>query len=551
MVSTPFGRGPSRISSAAYTGRAVPPAQPDPVTTGLITRNSLQLGVVANQIQGLTAQMQSLTGSLQVIGGSLRQQQTLLAQKEQTEQDLENRLAQQKLREGKESVIEKKIQASALAPAAKIASKAQFSLGRLGNYFLALLGGWLLSASVELLKKYGSDIKTKFNQIKEFSINAFSIVSGIVSTITDTIVNVGDALSRLGTKIRELATTGIFSDLVGQLTEFATNAGKDILNAVGGKVGYTPFPERKAEQEAEQKSSEGEEGAETPPPGTQPSKNVFSDLFEKGMDFFGGGSPFSMFTSEEDLDGIGGPSMSPLASSMYSISEDTSASFDMGFGAIDLNQPMGSEKAEITAQPQETMMGEPVQKSDASEAPVDPETTAQFGEGTLQVQEGDPQAKESDVSPKGDASKNLQPGQTSPADIPLEGDASKNLQPGQISPGDTTLSEMGFTVSEVQNYIDTEKYIGMTGNLPSSSLPTLKFDATKKSTEVAQKLATPPEEPGVTVLPMPMDSGDSGGQQQAPAGVAGGAIAATPAYATFNPDISMFYGATSHFNVIG
>ena len=531
MVSTPFGRGPGRISSAAYTGRAVPPAQPDPVTTGLITRNSLQLGVVANQIQGLTAQMQSLTGSLQVIGGSLRQQQTLLAQKEQTEQELENRLAQQKLREGKESVIEKKIQASALAPAAKIASKAQFSLGRLGNYFLALLGGWLLSASVELLKKYGSDVKTKFNQIKEFSINAFSIVSGIVSTITDTIVNVGDALSRLGTKIRELATTGIFSDLVGQLTEFATNAGKDILNAVGGKVGYTPFPERKAEQEAEQKASEGEEGAETPPPGTQPSKNVFSDLFEKGMDFFGGGSPFSMFTSEEDLDGIGGPSMSPLASSMYSISEDTSASFDMGFGAIDLNQPMGSEKAEITAQPQETMMGEPVQKSDASEAPVDPETTAQFGEGTLQVQEGDPQAKESDV--------------------PLEGDASKNLQPGQISPGDTTLSEMGFTVSEVQNYIDTEKYIGMTGNLPSSSLPTLKFDATKKSTEVAQKLATPPEEPGVTVVPMPMDSGDSGGQQQAPAGVSGGAIAATPAYVTFNADISMFYGATSHFNVIG
>ena len=85
----------------------------------------MQLGVVANQIQGLTAQMQSLTGSLQVIGGSLRQQQTLLAQKEQTEQDLENRLAQQKLREGKESVIEKKIQASALAPAA-IFSKALY-----------------------------------------------------------------------------------------------------------------------------------------------------------------------------------------------------------------------------------------------------------------------------------------------------------------------------------------------------------------------------------------------------------------------------------------
>jgi len=78
----------------------------------------------------------------------------------------------------------------------------------------------------------------------------------------------------------------------------------------------------------------------------------------------------------------------------------------------------------------------------------------------------------------------------------------------------------------------------------------MDFDVTSKSKQVAQRVSTPPEEPGVTVLPIPMESGDSGGQQQAPAGVSGGAIAATPAYSTFNPDISKFYGATSHFNVI-
>ena len=58
------------MSAAAYTGRAVAPAAVEDAaeSKALITKNSLQLGVVSSQIQSLTAQMQSLTGSLQVIG---------------------------------------------------------------------------------------------------------------------------------------------------------------------------------------------------------------------------------------------------------------------------------------------------------------------------------------------------------------------------------------------------------------------------------------------------------------------------------------------------
>ena len=52
--------------------------------------------------------MQSLTGSLQVIGTQITASRQIQEQKDQQEADLENRLAQQKLREGKESVIEKK-----------------------------------------------------------------------------------------------------------------------------------------------------------------------------------------------------------------------------------------------------------------------------------------------------------------------------------------------------------------------------------------------------------------------------------------------------------
>ena len=75
----------------------------------LITKNSLQLGVVSSQLQGLTAQMQSLTGSLQVIATNLSTAQALQQKQDNQAIELENKLAQQKLREGKESLIEKKI----------------------------------------------------------------------------------------------------------------------------------------------------------------------------------------------------------------------------------------------------------------------------------------------------------------------------------------------------------------------------------------------------------------------------------------------------------
>lgn len=529
MVSTPFGRGP-RISAAAYTGRAVAPgavAQPDPVTTGLITRNSLQLGVVANQIQGLTAQMQSLTGSLQVIGGSLRQQQNLLAQKEQTEQELENRLSQQQLREGKEGIIEKKITAAALQPAEKVATKAQFTLGRLGNFFLTLLGGWLLTASVQLLQKYGDEVKDKFSQIKEFSINTFNVISGVIGTIVDTISNVTTTLSNLATKIKELATTGIFSDLVGQLTSVATNAGKDIANTVGGVVGLTPYPDRKEEQKAAEggDNKENEVTSDVPEGGEQ-SKNVFQDLFEKGMNLFGG-NPL-------DKLGQGGPSMAEPTETMMGDKVDPQlqelknerAGIRQEFmsGRIDKEEYestiAGLDKkindfgaASQNVQPQETALGKPAEKLEESEQTVDPETPAKYGEKSLQVEEGDASQK-AEVEPQKRASEGK-----STVDIAFDAD--------------------------IKSFVNTEKYIGKTGTLPM-----MDFDIAPKSKEVAKRVSTPPEEPGVTVVPIPMESGDSGGQQQAPAPVSGGAIAATPAYLTFNPDMSRFYGATSHFNVI-
>ena len=74
------------------------------------------------------------------------------------------------------------------------------------------------------------------------------------------------------------------------------------------------------------------------------------------------------------------------------------------------------------------------------EAPVNPDVPAEYGETEMNV--------------------NVEPG-----DVPIEGDPSAGLEPGQITQGDTTLSDMGYSVGEVQSFIDQERYIGRTGQL--------------------------------------------------------------------------------------
>ena len=217
-VSPLIGRT-SRISAAAFTGRAVAPAQPDPVTTGLINKNSLQLAVVSNQIQGMTAQMNSLAGSLQVIASNLGTAQALERQKENQEQALEQRLAQQQLREGKESIVEKKIQAAAIAPAQKLAGAAQFTLSRLNSFFMSLLGGWLLTKGVETIKALSEGNTKKLVEIKNHVLATLGVLTAVFLGGRAGILLLARSFSRIGVRILAVSAAGLFAKPFLQLID--------------------------------------------------------------------------------------------------------------------------------------------------------------------------------------------------------------------------------------------------------------------------------------------------------------------------------------------
>lgn len=478
------------MSAAAYTGRAVAPAAVEDAaeSKALITKNSLQLGVVSSQLQGLTAQMQSLTGSLQVIATNLTTSQALQQKQDNQAIELENKLAQQKLREGKESLIEKKIQAAALAPAQKIANKAQFTLGRLGDFFTAILGGWLLNQGVQTLKALSEGNGDKLNEIKNNVLKNLGIIAGIFVGIKLAIAAITGTFSVLGVKLLAVAAVGLFTDPGRQLLKFIIDAGKAAANYLLGAVGLpSPFKPAPVDDDAGDDDPIGRVEGDDPPaqvndgstegsndnqdnieqPETKNQWWDFRDLFPNEGEIIGdednvGGDTLksiesikgSFNTAESIIKAMGGDDSKPRqmgrSAAKRKMQTETKTTFDMGFGEVDLSKPVGSEGK----------VGDKV---------VDPET--------------------------------------------LE-------------------------------YIRQEKYIGKYGTLPPSMLQSMS-----KSKDVARRVSQAPEEPGVTVVPMPVSAGGGAPSQAAP--VSGGPIGGVEMYATSNDDNMYTLGAMSNFNVVG
>lgn len=489
-ISPIFGRGP-RISAAAYTGRAVAPAAVEDAaeSKALITKNSLQLGIVSSQIQGMTAQMQSLAGSLTVIATNLVTSQELQQKQDNQAVELENKLAQQKLREGKESLIEKKIQAAALVPAQKIATKAQFTLGRLGDFFVSILGGWLLNQGVQTLKAFSEGNADKLKEIRNNVLKNLAIIGGTFIAIKLGIGALLGTFSLLGVKLLAVAAVGLFTKPGRQLLNFIVDAGKNVVNFLIDRVNQLandanlPNILPNLPDDDNTFSENGDEGIKTiiepyesgnenniekpPPTNNIPEVETKSDNGDSNMekesspDDVGGDTlksiesiKGSLNSAEDILKSMGGDDSKPRqmgrSAAKSRIESETKYTMDMGFGEIDLSKPISYEA------------------NTAGQKVTDPET--------------------------------------------LE-------------------------------YIRQEQYIGKYGTLPPSML-----SSTSARQNIARRVSQAPEEPGVTVVPIPIPSGS--GKSSQPAPVSAGPIGGVAMYATSNADNMYTLGAMSNFNVV-
>lgn len=201
------------VSADAFVKAAPAPAPvsiPDPVTTSLIQRNSLALNTVSGQLSSLTQQVNSLNVAMQNVYNNISQGSVLERRKDIQEENQQRQLAEQQLREGKESIIEKRIQNALVTPVQKVAAKASFTLSRLRDFFLTILGGWLVDQAIQTIKALGEGNKQKLEDIRNNVIKNLGIIGGIYTGIRFGLTTAFNTITRLASKIYTASIQGLF-----------------------------------------------------------------------------------------------------------------------------------------------------------------------------------------------------------------------------------------------------------------------------------------------------------------------------------------------------
>jgi len=239
------------ISSSIFGGRRAPmQAQPDTITTRLLQQNSLSLNNVSAQLSNISAQVSGLNGSLLAIKENLAVSDTLERQREIAKQNREAILAEQGLREGKESQIESRIQQALTFPVRRLAQKTQFGLSRLTNFFLILAGGWLTNTVVNLIKATSEGNIDLMNQLKTELTKGLLIAGGTLTALGLGLKGIRRGLGfvattafRIGkTAILKRPFTAITLTLAALLNKAIPSTGNKVVDiGLGFAIGGTSF----------------------------------------------------------------------------------------------------------------------------------------------------------------------------------------------------------------------------------------------------------------------------------------------------------------------
>ena len=184
-------------------------AQPDPVTTDLLQQQSLQLTNVSQQLQGISRQISSVDFNLKSVKENLAVNEQLEKQREAAKQNRERILAEQGLREGKESALEAKIQTSLTQPLQRIGLKTQRTLGSLTQFLLTLAGGWLTITGIDLLRSLSEGNVDKINVLKTRFIGGLTVLAGTLTAMSIGIKRSFGILGRFAGTVGRVAFGGL------------------------------------------------------------------------------------------------------------------------------------------------------------------------------------------------------------------------------------------------------------------------------------------------------------------------------------------------------
>jgi len=209
-------------------------AQPDSITTNLLNQNSLTLTSISRQLQTVSQQVASLNFSLNGIKENLAISDRLERQREIAKQNRERILAEQGLREGKESALERKIQNALTSPLRRVAAKTRGILARLQDFFLILAGGWLTSTGIDLLKALSDGNTDKIRELQSRFTKGLLVIGGIFTALQVGIGVTINLLARFVGTIARIAFGGLLKKSLGGVKRlFSSIIGQGIATGIG------------------------------------------------------------------------------------------------------------------------------------------------------------------------------------------------------------------------------------------------------------------------------------------------------------------------------
>ena len=214
-----------RVSPYTFLGRFQQKQQQveNADTTIALRQNQLALLNLNSSLTRIAEQVSVLSVSLQGISNQIKNTSTIDRLKEQQKARQEKILAERQIREGKESLIETKIQAALVTPLQKIGAKAQGSLFNLGRFFSILLGGFLLNRILKSVSELSEDGKLSLKNLGDKIVKDLGIVGTIFLGINGGFGFVLSTLLRVTGLITRLATRNLILRPLNALLDVVKN----------------------------------------------------------------------------------------------------------------------------------------------------------------------------------------------------------------------------------------------------------------------------------------------------------------------------------------
>ena len=536
----------SRISASSFVGSRDPRPVAQARDQALLSQNSIQLARVSGEIRTLSAQVNQLSNSLQAVRSDLAAQQALERQKERQEQVIQNRLAQQKLREGKESVVEQKIRAAVLAPAIKLGQKTQGALNSLSGFLFRLFGSWLTLKGVQTLNAFATGNTERLEKLKNQVITGVASYVALTSAIKGALVGFRGAFGKINLILLGISAIALFRDPIQNFVSMIWEKTKEIIrgiidyvdeqtNGLLKKNFQTPSWLQASQQQQQQTSG----------------NNILPTVkLVRGPDGTVREEPINQ-PPTQPMTGQGGPN-SNLPINYPQGSQQPPTQQQQQPLTVKNPRYRNIHQEEPVAQPTETVMGNKVE-SEGFTPSEQPQENAEIKKLRHEIGE----ARADMVMNRISAEEFKQIKRTNEAKI----EELKASQPAPVEPSQPLTKEQQFrqetarrealpenqigakaTDPAVLAMIEQEKYIGRTGELPPNY-----FGPTSNRRNVAENIQNFVPEEKISVVPMevpqeppPAQEVDSGG----------GSISPTPAYLPFDPGNPWRFGAFRDYNVV-